>query len=190
MSTSINPVLHEYTIADADDIFELALTVFSFDCPKPANDRLEMKNVLYDPNTKGWFIKDDKPVAFLLYTEDDFSYRFGSVWSYIEFIGTDNKYAGKGYAKQLLETYLHHHINQNLYLHVINNTSYTERLIRWYSKYGFKMVGNIKSGRASTMVKFANNESEKRFWEVKNIELEHKHIDHLDHIDHNEWCIH
>ena len=183
MSKSISPIIHKYTSDNADDIFAIAIKVFSHDGPKPVNDILDMKNVLHDEHTKGWYMKTDKPISFIIFSEDDFTHRFGSIWSYLEFIGTDTNYTGHGYAKHLLEMYLNDNKDRTIYLHVMNNTPHTERLIKWYSKYGFKIVSKIMSGRATTMVRFLDNVDEANFWKVIHDERTNTHIDHT------EWCV-
>lgn len=147
--------MRSYTIGDADKIHPLAEKIFSYEGALTTFENIS--EILRDPTEHGWYIEvDAKPIAFLVYS-DDYKKEYGAVWSYLDYIGTDADYASYGYAKILLTHYLAmvDANEQTSYLHVVNNSN-SDKLIQWYTKNGFKIVGKSPSGQSTSMIRFAN----------------------------------
>jgi hypothetical protein len=72
--------IKEYTHNDADKIHMLVKTVFSYNNALARTENFE--KVIYDSETRGWYLETstEKPIAFLLYSDDDYREKYRSIW--------------------------------------------------------------------------------------------------------------
>lgn len=161
-------------------IIDLSKTLFYYDGLLLQSDIEDFKIVFFNKRTKGWYYTiGNEPIAFLVYREVAYKKYSDDTWLYIDYIGTNPKYENQRYATNLMEIFIKEN-DKTSYLHVINNTRYTERLVKWYSKFGYLKTGDSKSGRGTGMIKFSSTCDHTKFWE--------KHREKTDDTQ-GEWCL-
>ena len=120
-------------MTDTDIILDLHKKVFcqsKLSLP-PVHRLMIMEGIIVNDNN------NSEPIAYLLYSKN----KRDQSWIYLEYIGVDPKYQNNSIGKMLIELFIDNLTKNKLYsyLDVEEDAIDTLKLIRWYSKYGYKV---------------------------------------------------
>lgn len=121
---------------DTNIILDLHQKVFkeSNILPPPIERLIKMEGTIVEDN--------NKPIAYLLYSTNISIKRNNNLWLYLEYIGVIPTYRHRGLGRILIEVFIENLDKNNIpsYLDVEENSDHTDKLIKWYEKYGYRIT--------------------------------------------------
>ncbi len=128
---------------DTDIILDLHQKVFegSNVLPPPIERLMKMEGTIVEDN--------NNPVAYLLYSKSISIKRNNNLWLYLEYIGVIPTYRHKGLGRILIEVFIENLDKNNIpsYLDVEENSDHTDKLIKWYEHYGYKITEQHRTSK-------------------------------------------
>ncbi|ARF09997.1 acetyltransferase [Indivirus ILV1] len=123
---------YNYSI-DTDTILDLHNIIFvNSDLLEPPIERLiKMEGIIIELNKK--------PIAYLLFSRN---IKNNELWLYLEYLGVIPKYRNRGLGKLLINSFIKilDKAKINSYLDVEENSICTNKLIDFYTKYGYEIT--------------------------------------------------